>query len=347
MSCNFPLKGFQIGLTKNGKPEYKIVPYKTDNIEFINGSWQVVNHNERKFKAARAVYKFVKIPCGKCIQCRLEYAKSWAARCMLEMEKYDKNSFITLTYDDDSVPRSWIEHTDNYTGEVFKTRSGDLLSLNKKNLQDFFKRLRSHTSEPVRYFACGEYGESTFRPHYHFISFNYRPDDLVFYKRTPAGDSLYTSESLSKIWSYGNVIVADATYESACYVARYVMKKAKGVDSGIYDLYGIDPEFVTMSRKPGIANDFYQKHKDTDLFVSNRIHISSENGGKSFKPFRYFKKCYEQDYPGDLHYLTDNQKKFSEDFEKFQKSSTDKSYLEMLSDKEYILAQKQLKRKEI
>ena len=126
-------------------------------------------------------FDVVNLPCGQCIGCRLERSRQWAVRCMYEASLHTCNSFLTLTYDDDHIRWSPV------TGEQ---------TLYKRDLQLFMKRLRKHL-EPlkVRFFACGEYGDNTYRPHYHVILFGYDfRSDRRLYKLSNAGFPYYISE---------------------------------------------------------------------------------------------------------------------------------------------------------
>ena len=81
----------------------------------------------------------LKIPCGRCIGCRLERSRQWAIRCVHEASLYERNCFITLTFSPEHFPKD--------------------RSLNKRDFQLFIKRLRKKFGPGVRYFHCGEYGE--------------------------------------------------------------------------------------------------------------------------------------------------------------------------------------------
>lgn len=348
MSCLHPLKGFPIGETSKGKTRYKITPYTCTKVYQLkqDGPWYKDFSLGIVPSAYNIVSSFVEIPCGKCIQCRLSYSKTWSIRCMIEAKKYKDNCFITLTYNDDHVPKSWTNIVDDETGEILSERNGEYLSLEQEDLTKFFKRLRkSLGNDKVRYYACGEYGDETMRPHYHAILFGFMPDDLVFYKKTAQGEYLYTSKSLEKIWGKGNVIVGECTFESCAYVARYVMKKLNGKEAQFYEAYGIDKEFVTMSRRPGIARDFYELHKDTDLFEYDHFYLSTKNGSKSCSPFKYYKKLYDEEYPGDIHWLTDKQKQLAIERKELKETKSTKSYLEMLEDEEFVLQENSKKRR--
>lgn len=121
----------------------------------------------------------INIPCGQCLECRMQYARTWADRCVLELQSHESSYFLTLTYDNEHV--NW---TDDYMH----------MTLRKKDLQDFHKRLRDRLDYPIRYYASGEYGDITKRPHYHDIVFGLKLDDLEFDSRTEQGHILYKSD---------------------------------------------------------------------------------------------------------------------------------------------------------
>ena len=94
----------------------------------------------------------LEVPCGKCIGCRIAKRKEWSLRMLHELTYHPQSSFVTLTYDDYHLP--------------------PCCSLKKRHLQLFLKRLRKNLGERrIKYFACGEYGGQTMRPHYHAILF--------------------------------------------------------------------------------------------------------------------------------------------------------------------------------
>lgn len=236
--------------------------------------------------------KIVKLPCGQCSGCRIQYSREWANRCMLELQYHDSAFFVTLTYDDIHVPRSY--YADPETGEAMTS-----LTLCKRDFQLFMKRLRRKFGDDhIRFFMAGEYGSNTFRPHYHAIIFGLHLDDLSLYKKSPQGFSYYNSPSLQACWSdpetgqaLGFAVVAEVTWETCAYTARYVMKKLTGKESEFYKTFNITPEFTLMSRKPGIARQYYDEHPD--IYKKEFINVSTEKGGLKFKPPRYFDKLYD------------------------------------------------------
>jgi len=199
----------------------------------------------------------IDIPCGQCIGCRLEKSRQWAIRCVHEASLYDDNCFLTLTYDDNNIPEDY--------------------SLNKRDFQLFMKKLRKRfprdKENNIRYFHCGEYGEKLQRPHYHSCIFNFDFDDKVLWT-VKNGFRLYTSETLQQLWPYGYCIIGDVTFESAAYVARYIMKKVTG-DLAEEHYNGRQPEYTTMSRRPGIGKKWYELFKN-DLFPSDKVVINGK-----------------------------------------------------------------------
>lgn len=228
--------------------------------------------------------KEVSLPCGQCIGCKLDHSRVWAIRCVHESSMHLNNSFITLTYNGKNLPEG-----------------GTLV---KKHYQDFMKRLRD-TIYPVkvRYFHAGEYGyiydekdqvvkdrvtigdrdyyrAQLGRPHYHACIFGYDFPDKTLWKQRN-GIPLYRSKQLEKLWNKGYSSIGQVTFESAAYVARYCTKKlnndlemAKGEDGTYHyekldpetgEIYTVEKEYTTMSRRPGIGRDWYDKYKDTDI----------------------------------------------------------------------------------
>lgn len=357
MSCKHPLKGFPVGLTKHGNIQYRIRSYNVDHLELrhdTNGHayWKDVYSPSVEFSACSDIVRdFVEIPCGKCIDCRLKYSRQWADRCMFEKQNHDSSFFLTLTYDDAHlVYNHWQDKT---TGEF-----GSTATLVKSDLQKFMKRLRRAYEDKCKcdgiedsklmYYACGEYGTQTARPHYHMIVYGLRLDDLKPYKRSPQGFWYYNSEWLSKLWPFGYVVVADVDWDCCAYVARYIMKKQTGKAAEVYEKYNFAQEFTTMSLKPAIGKAYYEQHKDT-LYKTDYINLSMPSGGKRVYPSRYFDKLYELDNPEEMEYIKSRRKQFAEDFAALKQSSTSKSYLEMLATEESVIESqiKALKRKEI
>lgn len=219
---------------------------------------------------------YVEIPCGKCDSCIEARTKSWAIRCCLEASQYEKNSFLTLTYNDKCKPKG---------------------GLCKKDLQRFIKALRNKYGPGIRYFAIGEYGTKFDRPHYHGIFFGFFPDDAELVKYDPITDTkYYRSKELQHLWKFGFISVGEVTFNSCAYVARYCQKKI--ADLGVVRM---NPEFSLMSRRPGIGENYFKEHYDS-LINTDRIYINI-NDKCFFSSFRYFDKLLERVDPAKLQEL--------------------------------------------
>lgn len=231
----------------------------------------------------------ITVPCGQCIGCRLERSRQWAMRCFHEASLYENNEFVTLTYDDESVP---VDHSLHYVDFQKFIRAL------RKSVRTVRQRKTSKPS-PVRFYMCGEYGEDTLRPHFHACLFNVRFSDRKYLKTTGSGERLYTSEYLSSFWPHGYSSCGDVTFESAAYIARYVLKKRFGdvanefshyrfVD-GYGEVHYRRPEFNRMSLKPGIGGDWFEKfHAET------YVHDSVVLRGRLMKPPKYYDKLLEK-----------------------------------------------------
>lgn len=339
MACYHPLKGFTIGTTENGKRQLKIVPYETDHLEQHGSELRICSDSFVSAYADKTYRNWIQIPCGQCTGCRLEYSRQWANRCMLELQYHEHAWFVTLTYNDLHVPRR--NYVDPETGEVCEA-----LTLYKRDFQLFMKRLRKKAGEDnkLRFFMAGEYGERFSRPHYHAIIFGLPLDDLTPYRRSEIGHQYYNSEFVQSAWrdadgnDIGYAVVAPVTWETCAYTARYVMKKLKGAEALFYDDHAMEEPFTLMSRKPGIAYQYFQDHPD--LYENDHIHISTEKGGRSFKPPRYYDNLFDLDHPEELAEIKAIRQKTAEDAIKLKLSKTDLSYLEMLAVEEQALHNK-------
>ena len=229
-------------------------------------------------------YTMINVACGQCIGCRLAYSSMWAMRCFHESKLHDHNTFVTLTYNDANVPWSGI------TGEQ---------TLFPKHLTDFWKRLRKRFSDrKIRYFACGEYGDETYRPYYHAIIFGLDFDDKQLLKRSDLGFNYYISNTLDQTWSFGQCTCCDVSFDTCAYVARYVVKKLSG-DLAKDKYEGIEKEFCRMSRKPGIGKDYYEQYHH-DWYAYDHLCISDQGRIRHLKPCRYYDNLFDLTNHEDL-----------------------------------------------
>jgi len=211
-----------------------------------------VNENGKRplvFSPTRAINnEGFELPCNYCIGCRKDQARDWQLRIMHEASLYnDNNCFLTLTYDDYNLPGNH--------------------SLNHEHVQLFLKRLRKkYPAETIRYYMAGEYGDLTYRPHYHVILFNHSFPDQVKIS-TKNGLHTYNSQILDRIWSMGHCTVQPLTLASARYCSNYLLKKQRKNATHTYyytdrhgEIHRQNPPYARMSTKPGIGAAWYRKY---------------------------------------------------------------------------------------
>lgn len=174
------------------------------------------------------------VPCGRCIICRSNRARMWMLRLKHELELNRKALYVTLTYNDDCVPVSELE-----------------FCLYKRHLQLYFKRLRkSLGDQKIRYYAVGEYGRKTGRPHYHAIIFG-----------------TLDVQKVEAAWKSGFVKIGAVTPDSIAYVCGYVIDKLN--QEFVVRLVS---EFSVMSK--GLGLEYATKYLKDDIYNLNL----SDNG---------------------------------------------------------------------
>lgn len=187
----------------------------------------------------------IPVPCGHCLGCKMDYARQWADRMVLELQTNPKAIFVTLTYRPSDLPL---------------TESGNPTLL-KRHPQLFLKRLRRYFPyRQIRYFLCGEYGSKTYRPHYHAILYGLSLEDFpdcTLRSCNELDQPFYSSDTFANIWSYGFCLISSVSWQTCNYVARYVSKKQKSFDYG--DRL---PPYNVSSRKPGLGYDYCRKMID-------------------------------------------------------------------------------------
>lgn len=176
-------------------------------------------------------------------------------------------------------------------------------SIDVQHWQKFARRLRKQKGK-FRFFHCGEYGELYYRPHYHAAIFGMDfSEDRIKWK-VKNGNQYYVSEELTRIWGKGHCVISNLTFDSAAYVARYIMKKQTGPDSDAYYLW-VDyetgeeherqPEYTTMSRKPGIGRAWIDKYKK-ETYNADSVIIN----GRETRPPKYYDGIYEENHPQEM-----------------------------------------------
>jgi len=188
------------------------------------------------------------LPCGYCILCQEEKARQWAVRIHHEAQLRPNNSFITLTYEDSKLP--------------------PYNSLRFQDLYDFWKRLKIHLwrkeRQRIKYYAAGEYGDLTLRPHYHACIFghDFTSDGRIIRQ---GQHPLWTSPTLERLWGHGMVSVGTLNFQTARYTASYVTKKLRSkqqyvrVDKETGELIALEQPAASMSRN--LAREWWNKYR--------------------------------------------------------------------------------------
>lgn len=195
-------------------------------------------------------------PCGQCVVCKINKSREWTMRMTAESNYWPHSAFLTLTYADD-----------------------EQISLDKRDLQLFFKRLRK-SGVQFRYYGCGEYGGTLRRPHYHVC---------LFYKGTldfTKDLSFGTNNGHLRFWDHGIVNLGTFTKESARYVTDYLLK---GIDIDIPSF--LAPPFRVMSKGMGMA-----------YFIDNHAKLERYGffqGGTRIAPPRYFRDAMSSKFKSD------------------------------------------------
>lgn len=194
-------------------------------------------------------WQFTQLPCGSCDGCLLERSRQWAVRAWHEAALHEANCFVTLTYADEWLPANGGLWPDDFT----------------KFMHDLRQKIYP---AKVRYLMCGEYGETYGRPHFHALLFGYWfPDSAPLGERN--GLTVWRSALLEKLWGKGRTELGSVTFESAAYVARYVLKKRSVDDqrsgrpimeSGDDALPPRVLPYARMSRRPGIGSRWIEQY---------------------------------------------------------------------------------------
>lgn len=263
------------------------------------------------------------VPCRDCLGCRRADARHWSIRCFHESLSHTadwtqpiteittelpNSSVITLTYNDEHLPKDGALRHDDFTR--------------------FMKRLRNHrtrkTNNPdkVRFFMCGEYGGKTARPHFHAIIYGHSFDDQ-YSEQSRDGQRNNMSFELDHLWQQkapgnshpsqiGRATVDNFSFAGAAYVAGYVAKKSSAdippgpmeeltdTLTGNVRYVPIAPEYRVMSVKDGLAHKWLTKNRLANLlrlYETDSIQISKW----SFPCPRYYDTLLERYRPELMH----------------------------------------------
>lgn len=299
---------------------------------------QVRNAGRFTFSRQRGYQESLVLPCGKCPPCQKKRVNQWSFRLEKELIRSNTAYFVTLTYNQEYLEENCI--TDN-----------GYMTLRKKHLQNYFKRLRHGQKKDtridtgnkhdivrsIRYYACGEYGSKRRRPHYHIILFN------------------GNVQSIRDAWSIngipiGDVHIGEVNGKTIRYTLKYINKGGNGLPY-YHEKCDSEKEFAVMSRGLG---DNYLTESVKKYYRDNldKNYLSSPDGYKVTVPRYYQRKIHDL----DTTYLQECLYGISEAWKGFKKSTRKKcakilsqkiSEIDLhKSDRKYILAKEAMRCKQ-
>ena len=269
----------------------------------------------------------------------------------MECSQHEHNYFVTFTYDDINIP---IPESTEYNGITYENDGTWMGSLFPDDIKKFINSLRryilrKHNHDGIKVFWAGEYGETTKRPHYHMILMNCPLDINQFYDFDvdPRGKLHWKSQELDHYWNKGFIDIGEVEFASAAYVARYCMKKiTDDSDKTEYWSNGKMPEFVRMSRRPGIGMEYFEENYEL-IYKNDEILVKNFHGKTiSVKPPKAWDKKFKDAHPDQWFQIQRSRKECSERSRKLIEEMTDMTDVQMLKMKaeEIITKGKQLPR---
>lgn len=194
----------------------------------------------------------VSVPCGHCPECRRIRRLQWVFRLEKEASVHKYNYFVTLTYSDKYLPND---------GQLYKP-----------DFQDFMKRFRKDIGFKIKYFACGEYGDTFGRCHWHFICFS---------------DVPLSADDVKRAWSYGFIKFSPFSSSRAAYVVKYTQKQLHAVYPE-----GVEPPCTLCSQ--GLGDSFFDKSMIRYLHVNRITEVYLRNHQKVQLPRRYYDMIFSR-----------------------------------------------------
>jgi len=161
---------------------------------------------------------------------------------------------------------------------------------------------------------CGEYGERTLRPHYHAALYGVAFPDMEFIGKSKSGSPMFNSRELTLLWGHGFTVTQSLTFESASYIARYILKKQTGLDTPRYSrdlpdgrIIQVEPEYNRMSNRPGLGKSWFLAYAKSDAYHKDHL----VHDGKKLKIPRYYDKLLEKENEAQLRAAKRSRKKLA------------------------------------
>lgn len=197
------------------------------------------------------------VPCGKCPACRANERAEWIFRLKQEYKASTFAIFVTLTYDDDHVPKGF--------------------NVCKRDVQLFHKRLRKHfPSRDLRYYVVSEYGDHTFRPHYH---------GLYFFRHDYQKDLIY--KVFADSWQQGFIKFGEVEEGSIVYCTKYCLKRSQ-IPEGRSNCFRL-----VSKMNGGLGISYLNKMRDYHVNTFN-LHSVYSDGERSRMPRYYQSQIIKQ-----------------------------------------------------
>lgn len=283
------------------------------------------------------------IPCGRCIGCRFEKSRQWAMRCVHEASMHNENCFLTLTFDDENL----VKRENPYTvdKEDFQKFMKRLRKITKQKIGYYHCGEYGEKTQRPHYHACVfnyDFPDKQFAKlsggHRLYVSeilngtklmqerFPHLRNRINTPEYHPKGTSLegQRKKQIKGLWPYGVCLIGDVTFQSAAYTARYIMKKINGQKkdevnpkTGLKpyerqnlqgEIVEVEPEYVTMSKRPAIGRTWLEKYKK-DMYPKDFVTVN----GKRMKPPKYYDRYMEEHEPFEMDYVKDKRKDIKPD----------------------------------
>lgn len=238
-------------------------------------------------------------------------------RCEHEIQTHRYNAYVTLTVNDKTLAGNYsldhrpyvlfmkalrnrlsralitVSNEQSYTGREQEQNTTAASRPSSTALLHCSYGDSPHAPGRIAFYMAGEYGEIHGRPHYHALLFGVDFADKKLHGRSKAGEYIYRSQTLEKLWPHGYSSIGEANFNSAAYISRYIMKKRTGdgnkknyeiLDIETGEIWTKKKEYNCMSRNPGIGKAWWDKFK-TDVITTDKV-ITKR--GRQLRPPRYY-----------------------------------------------------------
>jgi len=217
-------------------------------------------------------YVDIDVSCGKCNGCKATRAGATKTLILAEAHMHDENCALLLTYDVENLPEN-----------------GNLVPDHAKTFFDSLRKQvwRKHKKR-IKYKLIGEYGGATHRPHYHFIIFNYQPNDLILYQQSSQKSEQseqHTSKIITDLWPYGTSYVATLDGPTVGYIAGHGNNKIRTIRQKklhesrmrIIDVYTGEctHRIKEFSSGTPLGKSYYERYGPDEFYNRDQVCIES------------------------------------------------------------------------